>query len=137
MYDPVNVDMRAVFFFVSGQSQWLYACGGSMAKHRKVPVSLSFASLGEFSFTKTRKRQVFWQEIKSIANAHAACRLPDIKKGAALTARCGMVYYRGMTLLRALARISLISLTVDSHFGQRLPLSLVMRRQSFGRVINC
>ena len=53
MYDPVNVDMRAVFTFVSGQSQWLYARGGSkyLAKDRKVPVSLSFASLDEFSFT--------------------------------------------------------------------------------------
>ena len=43
MYDQVNVDMHAFFSFVSGQSQWLYACGGGeyIAKHRKVSVWMS------------------------------------------------------------------------------------------------
>ena len=74
--------------------------------HKKA-VSLPFASLGEFYFTKTCKRQVLWLEIKSTAGCacsrHFRVACQTSRKGRSLrleAARCGVVY----SLPRAMQR---------------------------------
>ena len=108
--------------------------------HKKA-VSLSFASLDESHFTERRKRQVFWQEIKSIAGcaySHhfwVSCQIS--RKGQSLqleVARCGMVYevYHLLTGLlwssRALGKKKNYNWgCIDDYFLGKLQPWLVLR----------